>query len=323
MTTTRLYKSTDSGAPVLSGQAGSMVNLLQKCLVDGYGALPAAGWTRPFTGTNTAAFRNSVSAGGTGMYLRVVDTAATYATARAYSVMTTVSAGSNVAPHATHLGNGVYWCKSLSADSTARAWWLVADELAFYLLLQNGPDDVYVYNSVFGAGDMISEKPADAWRYFVLGRYSFEIGGVGYGGELRGSTGFADSSNSNEALWIGRRINAASGSIAVRPTILGGADHQLGSSFAPLATPSPGGGNEYWHAAWIAENGTLRGRLRGVYVPISALNATVIGTTRTGMPWAPSGSDVIVGRHSSHSYYTTYSSETLSGFGIETALEWG
>ncbi|MGE3907973.1 MAG: hypothetical protein AB7K36_01385, partial [Chloroflexota bacterium] len=62
MTTTRIYRSTDSGAPVLTGQAGSLLNLLDKCLVDGYGSKAAAGWSRPYTGTNKTAYRNSVAA---------------------------------------------------------------------------------------------------------------------------------------------------------------------------------------------------------------------------------------------------------------------
>jgi hypothetical protein len=36
--TVRLYRSTDFGAPVLNGVAGALVNLLDKCLIDGFGA---------------------------------------------------------------------------------------------------------------------------------------------------------------------------------------------------------------------------------------------------------------------------------------------
>ena len=52
--TVRIYKSTDSGAPTLTGQAFSLISLLLACLVDGYGSKAAAGWTKPYTGTNLA-----------------------------------------------------------------------------------------------------------------------------------------------------------------------------------------------------------------------------------------------------------------------------
>ena len=55
--TVRLYRSTDGSAPTLSGTAGDLINLLDKCLVSGYGSSTAAGWTKPYTSTNAAAFR--------------------------------------------------------------------------------------------------------------------------------------------------------------------------------------------------------------------------------------------------------------------------
>ena len=68
--TTRLYRSTDSSAPTLSGTVGDLVNLLDKCLVTGYGSQVAAGWTKPFTSTNSADFRGSA---GLQYYIEVND----------------------------------------------------------------------------------------------------------------------------------------------------------------------------------------------------------------------------------------------------------
>ena len=44
MTTTRVYKSTDTSAPVLVGGVSSLINLLDKCLVTGYGSKTAKRW---------------------------------------------------------------------------------------------------------------------------------------------------------------------------------------------------------------------------------------------------------------------------------------
>ena len=64
-----IYRSSDAGAPSLTGAAGSLIALLDACLRTGYGTKAGAGWTKPFTGTNIAAFRQG--AGGNGRYLRV------------------------------------------------------------------------------------------------------------------------------------------------------------------------------------------------------------------------------------------------------------
>lgn len=330
MTTTRLYKSTDTSAPVLVGGVSSLINVLDKCLVAGYGSKTAAGWTKPFTGTNAAAFRNSVAAGGTGMYLRVVDSAAGYATARVYETMSSVSSGSNVAPHASTMSNGVFWSKSVTSDSTPRPWWLIADELTFYLFVQADPPGTYVHDSVFGAGDIVSEIASDPWRYFVLGRTDSShagAGGVGGGGGLMIGTesSYANPARSStESLWLGRNRSAASGAVNVRVMVLGTMSGAAVGSDAgsALVNPSPSSSHEYWHQAWIPEGGTLRGRLRGIYLPISALGSTATGAARDDMPWAPTGSKVIVGRHSTNSIYAAYGGDALAGYGVETALEW-
>ena len=69
--TMTIYKSTDPSAPALPSVNGSMINVLYQCLVTGYGSKAGAGWTRPFTGTNLAAFKQG--AGGNNRYLRVFD----------------------------------------------------------------------------------------------------------------------------------------------------------------------------------------------------------------------------------------------------------
>jgi hypothetical protein len=43
--TVRIYRSTDGSAPVLTGQAGKLTDLLDAILVNGYGSKTAAGWT--------------------------------------------------------------------------------------------------------------------------------------------------------------------------------------------------------------------------------------------------------------------------------------
>lgn len=66
------YMSSDSGAPIMNGTQGSLVNVLDAILVNGYGSKSPAGWTKPFSGTSKAVYRNSPLT-GTGTYYRVYD----------------------------------------------------------------------------------------------------------------------------------------------------------------------------------------------------------------------------------------------------------
>ena len=72
MTTVNIYRSTDASAPTLEGVNGSLVALLDACLVNGYGSQSAAGWTIAYTTTNKRVYRNSTT-DGTGFYLNVDD----------------------------------------------------------------------------------------------------------------------------------------------------------------------------------------------------------------------------------------------------------
>jgi hypothetical protein len=328
MTTTRIYRSTDTGAPVLTGQVGSLLNLLDKCLVDGYTGKTAAGWSRQFTGTNKTAYRNSVAAGGTGMYLRVVDANAGYATVQVYASMSDIDTGADVAPATAQFASGVFWSKSVSSNTTARPWVVVADELTVWILIQNGSPGTYVYDSVFGAGDIASELASDPWRYFVLGRgdaTNAGAGGVGYGGDLRLAAGtLTMAPATNEYLWLGRAVAGTGSSVPARCMMLSSTVNVgVGTqSASPLPNSSVGGGHEYWLPAIVAESATIRGRLRGLYVPVSRMGSVATFAARDDMPWAPAGSRVIVARHSSHAVFAEYGSDSLAAVGVETALEW-
>src|SRR5688572_17930871 len=125
MTTTRRYRSTDSGAPALTGQVGSGIAWLKACPV-GTGGLAygtginekqAAGWTVAFEDApnNICVFRSSVAAGG-GFYLRVDDNGtgaggAREMLVRAYATMSGVSTGTDPAPATGVLANGLAWRK--------------------------------------------------------------------------------------------------------------------------------------------------------------------------------------------------------------------
>ena len=73
------FKSTDAGAPVLTGQVGKMIAVLDWVLVT------KGGWAKAFTGTNLAAYRSNT---GNRFYLRVDDTQTIFTRLRGYRAMT-------------------------------------------------------------------------------------------------------------------------------------------------------------------------------------------------------------------------------------------
>lgn len=68
-----VYRYTDPGAPQLVNSTPSeWINILKKCLVEGYGDKAPLGWTLAFenAGTQKVAFRNSIANGGSGGYFQ-------------------------------------------------------------------------------------------------------------------------------------------------------------------------------------------------------------------------------------------------------------
>lgn len=289
MTTTRIYRSTDSGAPVLTGENGSLLNLLDKCLVDGYGSKTAAGWSRPYTGTNKGAYRNAVAAGGSGMYLRVLDDGsatggARNALVRAYLTMSDVDTGTGETPTAAQLSTGTVWRKSNTVDSTARSWILIADELTFYLWVDTGTSSNG--NSTYGAGDIASDVPGDAYRYFICGRETaYAGGGLGTHAGFCFPLDSLVTAPSSDSAWMGRSY-AGSGD-PVRACIIYpwriGAGVYIGAGNA-MANPTPGTGLVYYIPAIVVANFAVRGRFRGMFCPLNTLAGVAAGTEVANPP---------------------------------------
>lgn len=292
MTMTRIYKSTDTSAPVLVGGVSSLINLLDKCLVTGYGSATPAGWTKPYTGTDKAAFRNSLAAGGTGMHIRVSDAGtgtggAREALVRAYFTMTDVDTGTIETPTVAQQAASVVWRKSDTVDSTARSWVLIADERTFYLSIDTGTSSNG--NSLYGAGDFESYVPADAYPFFVAGRMSQSAAGFLSGTANDPSLTTAVSSTlaspTSYGFWIARGYAGTGNPVLhgiMAPTVPG-LSYVVGSS-SGLTNPSPGSGLVHYMPAFIAGESTIRGRLRGAYVALNSHAGVAAGTDVVNPP---------------------------------------
>lgn len=134
--------------------------------------LAPAGWMELFAaGGNLLALKPSVPE-ATGCVLRVDDTGATNARVRAYETMSDISTGVGATPLDAQVAGGLWWPKSSGANATARPWWLVADERAFYLAV--APQGNERFTLLF-SGDIASFKSGDAYGYLLTGNGSDQI----------------------------------------------------------------------------------------------------------------------------------------------------
>ena len=139
-----MYMSEDAGAPSLTGQYGSLIEVFTKVLVDGYGSSTSLGWTKEFEDipNNVAVFRMP---SGSRTYIRVDDNSNAQggrtAVITAYESMSDAHTGIHPCPDPVEVYR--YCCKSATTDATQRGWRVIGDDKGFYFL-----------SFVYGAADM-------------------------------------------------------------------------------------------------------------------------------------------------------------------------
>lgn len=338
-TNTRFFASTDTGAPVLTGQVGSLISLLKACLVGtagvaygtGGSAKSAAGWTNAYEniGANKIAFRNSVAAGGTGCYLRVADNGgmtggAREASCRLYFTMSDVDTGTDPTPTVAQYSDGLIARKSGTTDSTAREWFLAADERTLYLSVKettrSDTGSTWSTYCCFAAGDYASDDPAQTWACFIAGNR------VSVTASLGNSQGYSIANMSSNALnpglYLMRSVSHTSG--PVNAGILGRQISQAGGAEnqGSLPNPNTGSGNLYFTPSYIATEPTssspvLYGRFRGVFTPLNYMGLEAQGASYS----APPGSEFTTLRLLKQR--TNLSSAITGGaVAIETGASW-
>lgn len=159
-----VYRSTDTSAPgAYSNTVSSLIAILDACLVNGYGSKAAAGWTKAFSGTDKAAYRNSTVAPSTGFYLRVDDTSTSASRVVGYESMSDVDTGVDAFPTNTQVSGGMYLQKS----ATTTTWMVIADSRSFYFFYK------YAANAKwwgFFFGDIVSRVASDPYACAIIGR---------------------------------------------------------------------------------------------------------------------------------------------------------
>lgn len=164
-----MYTSEDTSAPSLTGEYGSLINLLTQVLVTGYGSMPSLGWTKEFEDipNNVAVFRMPA---GSRTFLRVDDNYTTYtgrtAKITAYESMSTAHIGIHPCPDPVETYSE--WSKSHTVDTIARGWRIIGDDKGFYFLPRthgssnvNDDSNWELQYFVHYFGDYINLKPND------------------------------------------------------------------------------------------------------------------------------------------------------------------
>lgn len=186
-----IYRSTDASAPSLTGQAGSLLTVLDAILVNGYGAKAAAGWNKNSlaNASNRGAYKQGSSGGGTPGILSVDDNAPSSgrdARIRGFETLTAVTpTGTGQFPTGAEVGgqtqsNGYFVArKSAGADATVRAWVCIADDRSFHFFVQTG--DIAGQYCTFHYGDLVSFSTTNVYRQVIGGRIGEAAGITGAG----------------------------------------------------------------------------------------------------------------------------------------------
>jgi len=175
--TVRIYRSTDVGAPVLNGSVGSLVGVLDACLVLGYGSQIPAGWSVASTATNKRMYRQGP--GSNQRFLRIDDSgqdAPAGQSARVNGCLRFTNIDNPIESFPTY-GQGVsgnpylYWMKSNATPGTPRLWIIIATENFFWLYVQTFDGGGVTIQSQF-FGDYTATMPNDRYNTIITGQFS-------------------------------------------------------------------------------------------------------------------------------------------------------
>lgn len=183
-----VYKSTDASAPQMNVSAGTLLAVLDACLVNGYGSKAAAGWSKTVVdaATHQALYTQGAAAGLAQKKFYVKDDASSPGGAIAWACDTcTLSA--------TPAFTNNFWTQTVYSGVVTKAdqnnggcakWILIATSRWFYLFCRRSNwGDRGGWQAVF-AGDLDSPYPNDKGKFAVTGQDSY-VGNIAIGGANR------------------------------------------------------------------------------------------------------------------------------------------
>lgn len=269
-----IIASTTGGAPSMTGVAGSLISVLDFCLVT------TLGWTKPFTGTNLASYRQPTGTSN-GMYLAVDDTGGRSARVRGFEAMTAVTTGTGPFPTDAQVSGGLFVHKSVTADATARPWYFISDGKHFHFHIVNDGTTPFgtVSGTMWSFGDFVSYKPGDTFNTMIVA----DTTTLATGSSTIYTTISAGVSSPLSGHYVARAHTQLGGSTQVNR--FGDAAEiqttNLGNSTA-LTFPSVIDGGIHLSRLWVGEAAGRRGRYPGAWCPMHAVASMNSGDTFTG-----------------------------------------
>ncbi len=267
--TTTVYRWDDASAPVLTGEAGALIGVLDACLVAGYGAKAAAGWSTAYTDTNLRAYRQGT--GANGHYLRCDDSGTGNTRVVGYEAMTGISSGTGPFPTNAQVSGGGYLRKSSTTDNVARPWLIAADAKRFHLWVGydlatstglNAGDEVPMYFF----GHLISMDSGDPYSTFLM---------CGESASTLPSSGALHLTTAIVGHYIARNQAGVSGAVKVaKLSDMRAAAATSGNMGVAGGTyPDPGTSGMVLAPVVVFESDTKleRGRIPGLYNPLHTL----------------------------------------------------
>jgi len=314
-----IYNSSDSGAPTLNGNAGSLLTVLDAVLVTGYGAKTAAGWWKPFPNTSSYGMYMQ-GTGSSTCSLFVYDNASGSVGAEAqltgWDSITAIDngkvTGSNQFPTVAQVGPGsgsVTVRKSTTSDSTARAWYIFADSHSMYGFIQALDADRGYRAFMFGDYYSIRSGSVETNRCIIMGRNVGSSSTVAgdrldvLGASLLTGVNGCYAAHLYSGLGTSSLLNKHGDGIKGSTTALNGN--------VPFLNPQDNG--FYISPIWLADSSTgiVRGRMRGFYQICHATTSLVDAQTFTSSADFPGRTFQVVQKSANAGTYFIETSNTL------------
>lgn len=218
---TQIYKHTDASAPQMTSAAGSLLAVLDACLVNGYGAKSAAGWSKTVVDapTSQAYYQQGAKAGFAQRLLYVKDDAATPGNATAWCCSACTVAASPVLTNYFWDQNSSSIGILLKADQNTgnnAKWIIIANERSFVLLTKRHDWGERGWAMTL-VGDLLTPYADDKGCFSVVGRNNTQgviaIGGalVNYSNGVVGVYGHPDGTYSFTSYTLWRQMGNVSG----------------------------------------------------------------------------------------------------------------
>ena len=293
-----IYRHTDTSAPTVNGTAGSLITLLQACLVTGYGSKSGAGWTAQGWNTSTqAAWKmGTVGSGSSGGILYVNDNApgshgGREARITGFETMTTAYTGTGQFPTVAQ-GGVLFARKSSVADTSLRPWIVVADAVTVYVFINTYDSGAYY---TFTFGDIYSVGGAsDTYRCKISGRnaegyISSNYNSLDTYSAMNTATGTYSSATAAHYLdrsytGTGTAVTASQHADALSMSSTVSANNFNFGTAAGLQLPNGPDNSIYFCPIWVCESvaNCIRGYYRGLWVPCHVYGCLSEGQVITG-----------------------------------------